>query len=271
MSLLYATGNLVDVDTLFAVSTEDTLYVMENLYNERPSLPFRATSALTITIDVDAGLGNTISPTLVALINHNFATETVFNLSGSNIGFGGGGGQNWDLTICPNHNNSGRTIAPTGAGYRYWRFVFTGTIVSGGATVVEIGEYILTDGVHFTTLYVVAEGEGVSIPAASAKTHYGQPWDQKYSEGMVFTLQPTQLTATAGNIDEMRLFLQALEGVAGRFVFSPDDTYLSSKCQLYYVHAVGTEFMAARLRDGAADLLQWNLRLEELPVGVSMI
>jgi hypothetical protein len=270
MTLLYATGNLVDVDTLSAVSTEAAIYVKENLYNQRPSLPFRGTSNTTITIDVDAGVGNTIQPTLVSVINHNFATESVFNLEGSNVGFGGGGGENWDLTLCTNHNNSGRKITPS-IGYRYWRLVITGTIVSGGATVVEIGEYILNDWTNFTTLYVVTEAEGLLIPAASSKTHYGQPWDQKYSEGMVFTIQPLQLTATAGNIDEMRLFLQALEGAAGRFVFSPDDTYIDTKCQLYYVHVVGTEYMASRIRDGGADLLQWNLRLEELPVGVTLI
>lgn len=268
--ILYATGNLVDADTLFAVSTEDALYVKENLYNQRPSLPFRGTSALTITIDVDAGLGNTIQPTLVAVINHNFATESAFNLEASNVGFGGGGGENWDLTLCTNHNNSGRKITPS-IGYRYWRLVWIGTIVSGGATVAEIGEYILEDWVNFTTLFTVTESEGVMIPAASAKTHYGQPHDFKYSEAMVFTLQPIQQTATAGDIDEMRLFLQALEGVAGRFVFSPDENYIDTKCQLYYVHAVGTEFMASRIRDGAADLLQWNLRFEELPVGVTLI
>ena len=269
MTLLYATGNLVNATRLFAVSTEDALYVKENLYNQRPSLPFRATSALTVTIDVDAGLGNTIQPTLVALINHNFATETTFNLSGSNAAFGGAG-ENWNLTLCTNHNNSGRKITPS-IGYRYWRLVWTGTIVSGGAAVAEIGEYLLNDWTNFTTLYVVTEAEGLLIPASVAKTHYRQPWNHKYSEGMVFTIQPLQLTATAGNIDEMRLFLQALEGTVGRFVFSPDDTYLDSKCQLYYVHAMGTEFMANRIRDGGADLLQWNLRLEELPVGITLI
>lgn len=269
MTLLYATGNLVNATRLFAVDTEDSLYVKENLYNQRPSLPFRATSVTTVTIDVDAGADKTIQPTLVAVINHNFATETTFNLSASNTAFGGAG-ENWDLNLCTNHNNSGRKITPS-IGFRYWRLVITGTIVSGGAAVVEIGEYILTDWTNFTTLYVVAEAEGVLIPASTAKTHYGQPWNYKYSEGMVFTIQPIQLTATAGAIDEMRLFLQALEGTAGRFVFSPDDTYINTKCQLYYVHVMGTEFMANRIRDGAADLLQWNLRLEELPVGITLL
>ena len=272
MSLLYATGNDVNVDTLFAVSTEDPLgiYVMENLYNERPGLPFRCTSAVTVTIDVDAGLGNTLQPTIVGVINHNLATETTFNLEASNVGFGGGGGDNWDLTLCTNHNNSVRKITPS-IGYRYWRLVITGTIVSGGAVVIEIGEYILTTWNNFTTFYVVSEGEGPIIPASSVKTHYGQPWDYKYSEYMVFTLQPIQQTATAGAIDEMRLFLQTLEGSAGRFIFSPDDTYLDSKCQGYYGHFVGPTYLASRIRDGAADLLQWSLRFEEIPKGITMI
>jgi len=204
------------------------------------------------------------------VINHNLATETTFNLEGSNVGFGGGGGENWDLTLCTNHNNSVRKITPS-IGYRYWRLVITGTIVSGGATVIEIGEYILTTWNNFTTFYVVSEGEGVVIPASSIKTHYGQPWDYKYSEYMVFTLQPIQLTATVGAIDEMRLFLQALEGSAGRFIFSPDDTYLDSKCQGYYGHFVGPAYLANRIRDGAADLLQWSLRFEEIPKGITMI
>lgn len=272
MSLIYATGNYIDVNTLFSVSTEDPLgiYVRANLYNQRPGLPFRATSNTTVTICVDAGVGNTLSPTIVGVINHNLATVTVFTLEGSNIACGGGGGETWTLTLCTNHNNSVRTITPA-VGYRYWQLVITGTIVAGGATVLEIGEFILTTWAKFTTFYVVSEGEGMSIPASSQKTHYGQPWDYKYSESMIFTFRPIQLTATAGAIDELRLFLQAIGGAAGRFIFSPDDTYLNSHCQGYYGRFIGPEYLASRIKDGAADLLQWNLRFEELPKGIVMI
>lgn len=272
MPVLYATGNYVDEDTLFSVSTEDPLgiYVMANLYNQRPGLPFRANSNVTVTICVDAGIGNTLSPTIIGVINHNLATVTVFTIEGSNIACGGGGGETWTLTLCTNHNNSVRKITPA-VGYRYWQLVITGTIVAGGAAVLEIGEFILTTWANFTEFYAVSEGEGVAIPASSQKTHYGQPWEHKYSEHMVFTLQPIQRTATAGTIDELRLFLQALGGAAGRFIFSPDDTYLNTYCQGYYGHLVGQEFLASRIKDGAADLLQWNLRFEELPKGIVMI
>lgn len=272
MSVLYAIGNLVDEDTLFSVSTEDPLgiYVKENLYNQRPGLPFRCTSAVTVTICVDAGVGNTLSPTIVGVINHNLATVSAYTLEGSNVSCGGGGGETWTLTLCTNHNNSTRKITPA-TGYRYWQLVITGTIVSGGAAVIEIGEFILTTWNNFTLFYLVSEGEGVVIPASSQKTHYGQPWDYKYSEYMVFNLQPIQRTATAGAIDEMRLFLQALDGAAGRFIFSPDDTYLNSYCQGYYGRFVGPAYLATRIKDGAADLLQWNLRFEELPNGIVMI
>lgn len=268
MTLLYATGNEVDADTLFSVSTEDTLYVMENLYNRRPGLPFRFTSATTGTICVDAGSGNTIQPTFVGVINHNLATETVFNLEASNVSCGGGGGENWDLTLCTNHNNSGRKITPS-IGYRYWQLSITGTTVDT-TPKIEIGEFILTDWANFTTLYVVTEGEGPMINTGSQKTHMGQPWDVYYSQGMIFTLQPIQ-QSTEGEIEEMRTFLQDLEGSAGRFVYCPDDTYLNTKCQLYYVMAEGQEFLANRLRTGSADMLQWNLRFAELPDGINFV
>lgn len=266
MSLLYATGNMVNATRLYAVSTEDLLYVKANLYNQRPSLPFRFTSAVAGTIDVDAGAGLTIQPTLVAVMNHNLLTAATFNLSASNASFGGAG-ENWDLTFCANHNNSGRKITPAIA-YRYWRLSIVGTVASGK---IEIGEYILTTWSNFTNFYLVDEGEGPVIYSDSQKTHYGQPWDVYHSKAMAFTLRPIQRTATSGNIDEMRTFIQNLQGCAGRFVFSPDDTYISTKCQVYYVKMAGQEFLANRIQNGAADLLQWDLRFEELPKGIALL
>lgn len=266
MSLLYGTGNYVDATTLYAVTTEDPTYPMENLYNQRPSMAFRCLSPTTLNIDVDAGLGSTLQPILVAVLNHNLASVTTFRLYGSNVGFGGAGEQ-WDLTLCANHNNSGRKITPA-VGYRYWRLAIVGTVASGN---VEIGEFVLTTWSTFTNFYVVDESEGPALFSGSHKTHWGQPWDSYRSKSMVFTLQPIQRTATVGNIDEMRLFLQAIQGCAGRFVFSPDDTYISSKCQLYYVKIAGEEFLASRVKTGAADLLQWDLRLEELPKGIGLL
>ena len=87
---------------------------------------------------------------------------------------------------------------------------------------------------------------------------------------MRFTLRPIQ-ELTVGEIDEMRLWIQDLEGCAGRFLFSPDDTYMDSKCQIYYVKLKGMEFIASRPKTGAADLLQWPLIFDELPKGISLL
>jgi len=45
MALLYAIENQIDVDTLCCVSSEDSTYLMEYLYNQRPSMPFRFTGS----------------------------------------------------------------------------------------------------------------------------------------------------------------------------------------------------------------------------------
>ena len=271
MPVLYATGNYITESTPITISAggEDPLYLKANLYNQRPGLPFRATSNVTVTICIDATVA--ISPTIFGVINHNFATVTgVYTLDANNTSCVAAAVETWTMTLCTNHNNSVRKITPA-IPYRYWRLTFTGTIVAGGVAVIEIGELILTTWANFTNFYVVSEGEGVVVPASSQKTHYGQPWEHKYSEHMVFTLQPIQEKATAGTIDEMRLFLQSLEGAAGRFIFSPDDTYLNTYCQGYYGHFVGQEFLANRIKTGSDDLLQWNLRFEELPKGIVMI
>ncbi|GAG77384.1 unnamed protein product, partial [marine sediment metagenome] len=46
MSFIYVTPNLLDVDSLESISApgEDPVYVKENLYNNRPSKPFRFTA-----------------------------------------------------------------------------------------------------------------------------------------------------------------------------------------------------------------------------------
>ena len=44
MSLIYVPGNRVNVDTLKSVTSEDSVFVKANLYNQLPSIPFRFTA-----------------------------------------------------------------------------------------------------------------------------------------------------------------------------------------------------------------------------------
>jgi len=92
MTLLYVTGNLITSTTLDSVTTEDTVYVKEYLYNQRPSLPFRFTTNTGNQIKVDMGAAKSV--TNVSVINHNLEAPTLFKIKAAAADPPAGG--DWD-------------------------------------------------------------------------------------------------------------------------------------------------------------------------------
>lgn len=80
MILLYVLENFINDDCLLYGNSEDGLYVLENIYNERPSLPYRAIGVGTpatpeyICIDLGTHSGVEHNVTFVGLFNHNLST-----------------------------------------------------------------------------------------------------------------------------------------------------------------------------------------------------
>jgi len=75
MAIRYAINNFIDSSVDLYSSSEDSLYVLENLYNVRPSKPFRFTGIGTTSGAIPEWIcidfGSNISPDFVAIFNHN--------------------------------------------------------------------------------------------------------------------------------------------------------------------------------------------------------
>lgn len=259
------------------VDTEDTIYVKENLYNERPSFPYRATSVTSLWIMVDLGADTPVS--IAAVINHNFVAPSTFQLRGYTQATGAPkepgdatpvADFTGNFTFCSDNNNSAIKVESGGSPISL-RYICLLVIDVGNTNNLEIGEFILQVYSSFSTMYLVDEEEGITITVAEEPTHYGQDHDNYYSDNIDFVLSPIKQEATSGDIDAIRTFLKDIQGATGRFILCRDDTYITSKCEVYYVKVVGQQFMAKLISKGYPELRQWNIPLKELTKGISML
>ena len=255
------------------VSTEHTIYKKEWLYNQRPSKTIRFTSITTGWIIIDLGSDKRI--TFAGIFNHNLVNPSTFQMRLYKEATGApnkpgdaapGFDFEGDFTFCSNHNNSGMKI--TDDTYRYIALCITDV---GNTANLELGEFVITVWTRFTNFYIRSDSEGPTFFTSSQQTYHGQDWDVALSECMRFVLMPLQDTEESGALDEVRLFLQAIKGSAGRFIYVPNEDYCASKCQCYYVKIEGADFLASRVASPKGSRLDWSLPLKELIRGVGLL
>ncbi len=279
MRPLFVITNLVKDKTITA-RTEDALYVVENLYNERPSLPYRTESKLVpewICADLEAET----EVTFVGIFNHNLTTTpTLLSLYGGNAC--GVETCTTDLKLppagCPDELcgsqpivNFKNTWAKVDcADYQYWTLKITD---NPAETYLEIGEWWLGVWSQFSHAGDVVvrlspgRDDGPEFFMGKDKTHWGQDWTTYYSEydklDLKFTVQNDPCI-----VDEMQTFLQTVQRVGGRFIIVPDD----EKPFCYYVVVENLRDYASRKIYGrSGELREWRLRLKSLTEGVRLL
>lgn len=275
MSLIYVTENLVNLDTLCCVSSEDSPYVKEWLYNVRPSKPLRFEGKGVAPGNVPEWICIAFAaPQLVTFwgnFKHNF---TDLSAGGDELTFKGcadvcegSGSCDWnapdeeiDLSdrIISNFRNSYKKVNMT---YQYYR---QDIIDSLNDYNLEVGELVLGQWQQFTSDVHLQPGrpDGPKFYKGDQKTHAGQPWFTYYSESETFTLTFMNVQDPAV-VDEIHAFLKAVQRAGGTFVIVPDDNY--PFC--YYVYITNVEGYANRLYHGEKDLREWKIELETLPEG----
>lgn len=281
MRPLYVIDNLIKDKTITHL-TEDTLYVAENLYNERPSLPYRTTAkGAPEWICVDMGAGTEV--TFCGLFNHNLTTvPTLLSLYGGNAC--GVETCTTDLTVCPvtscgdgdctsqpiaNHRNLWAKV-DCEVDHRYWTLKITD---NPSETYYEIGEWVLGVYQQFTRAGTVwvrlspGRADGPEFFMGKQRTHWGQDWSTFYSEcerlDLKFTVQNDPCV-----VDEIQTFLKAVQLAGGKFVLVPDD----DKPFCYYVIVDNLRDYAERTIYGpTGELREWRLRLKSLTEGVVLL
>ena len=186
-NLQYIADNLVESASAVTVSTEDSTYEKENLYNRRPGKPFKfTTTAGNIVID----FGSATSIDSIAVIGHNIDSgATTIDLEGN-------AADSWgapSLTEAVTQVDTNMYKIFTSDSYRYWRFV-----VAGAAATVKIGELILGVSVTLTNNYQWGMEKARTYKNISLRTEYGQPWTyQLYNQrnyNLSFNVNDTTVT-----------------------------------------------------------------------------
>lgn len=259
MTVIYVTPNLLNANTLSSVSSEDSVYTKDNLYNQRPSKVFRFTAKTGNTVTVN--LGSAIPITTVAVINHNFTASVTLNIQGNASDSWGSPSYAHSLTYFAGINNLYFLLNQT---YQYWRL----TVDDSTNTVnPQIGQFIIGNYASFGSgFHLVGKSEGPKFWTGSQITPYGQPWDVYLSEQMTFELNVTEVTSK-GSIDAIRAFLESIGGPAGRFLIVPDNSY--SAC--YYVKPSTDTFLAPYIIGNANDIYEWTMPLIEFPRGIELL
>lgn len=257
MGFIYATTNLLDVSSLHSVSSEDTLYVKENLYCQRPSKPFYFTSKLNQWVKLNfAAAPQKI--TLCAAFNHNLMAAAQCQVQGC------AADGPWPATTIVNMpwrlNDEYDRFDQTFAWWRFWLNDPTNPVNP------RIGELFFGQWTAFPTAYVQPGREdGSTFFAVEQQTGYGQDWDVYLSEAERFKITITNINDSSV-LDDIQQFLTAIAGPAGRFVFIPDP----AKPHVYMVKVVGSP-AASRPVYGAKELRNWSIELKALTRGITLL
>jgi hypothetical protein len=274
--IYYSTENyLAGSDAALTASSEDTLYVLENLYNGRPSKPFRFTGVGVAGTPewVCVEFNDPKTVTLAAIFNHNLTAlaESADELL-LKVDDGTCAGANWaapDFSL----DLSGRLVINWNDLYSFlnqtrlaWRLEVIDTINPDG--YAEIGELFLGQYTALTTARLQpGRAEGPRLFGAQNKTPYGQHWNLAYSRAITIELEVWNLNDPA-TVDAVRLMIETIHDNGSRFVIIPDHR----QPFVYYVALENTEeFMSQIVRGLDCELTSWTFQLQTLTKGIHLL
>lgn len=261
MSLIYITTNLLNSTTLPADdatyrSSEDAIYQVEYLYNKRPSLPFRWTAKVGDWVKVELTERQIVS--FAGIFGHNLTSAATVQLHAS--GWNGG----WKLIKNFTHRPEDMYIK-FGAKELWWRLSVSD---AGNSAYPQIGEFVL--GLHSTfanAKVTPGRSDGPTFFMGDNVTHYGQDWDNFYSDAETMSISLRNVNDPTTE-DDVQTFLKAIfRNEDGRFILIPDDT----KPQCYYVKVMNRGGFADRLVYGSQELRDWRMEVKTLTKGITLL
>jgi hypothetical protein len=274
----YVTENfLAGTDVALEASSEDALYVLENLSNGRPSKPFRFTGHGTagapeyICVEFDA-------PKLITffgLFNHNLtnlaAVADALILKGCDLPCVESGSCDW---LVPDEEHSVKDRLVDGWNDLYHLFNSTRlawrleVIDTTNPAAVELGEMVLGQWTALTAARLQpGRQESPSLYRQSHKTHYGQHWDESLAYNVNLELVVSNLNNPA-QVDAVRQMIMAVHNAGGHFIIIPSEDF--PFC--YYVALVkDSDFMSQVTRGFTRELTTWTFSLETLTKGVRLL
>ncbi len=275
--ILYAIENFINDYTPLYSSSEDAVYIQENVYNKRPSKPFRFTGQGSpgnpewICVD----LGENKLVTFVGIFNTNMmligSADELTIKACNNICRGESNACDWDI---PNFERS--LLASQKANFknicdrfshtdRYWDLEI---IDQDNPYPVELGEWFLGQWQQFENAHLQpGQADGPVLNRNVNVTHYGQIWSSAYAEAKSFDMTIKNI-GDPRQVSELDIFLKEVHNNGGRFVIIPRDDL--GFC--YYVFLQNESDFAAQISKGlTGELYDYKLSLITLTEGIRLL
>jgi len=257
MSFVYITPNLLDVDSLESVSSEDAIYVKEYLYNNRSSKPFRFTAKLAQYIRLHWAVAQNV--THISIFNHDVTAAATFQIQALDGAAWGAPAYTQNLTwqeySLYEHLNQT---------YQWWQIYINDP---GHTTFPQIGELYFGQHAEFTNGYVQPDWQqNLDFAIAGEETYFKQDWDYYLSDCKKFHIKIKNLNDPA-NIDDLETFFRSIGGSAGRFVFIPND----AQPYCFLVKIENTSIQNLQIVRGTNDLNEWTMTLKTLVRGIRLL
>lgn len=252
MGMLYSLGNYINSSTLSSVSTEDTIYPKENMYNKRQSMPWRMTAKSGYAI-FDFGSGR---PTFFAIMNHNLLGTGAFSLTLKTAATEGALVASSPESVTWHKQNIWHAIAMTPN--RWWRIDVSDPDILAN---LEFGEIIFYIAGTFTMNFWWPYKEGLEYVTEENVTQYGHRHIAKKAVRKTFGLDFEGVT-DANLVSEVQAFFEGFDG-KNPFVFIPD----SEETDSWYVYCLNS-LKASR---AFLDNNKFSMGLEEQSRGISLL
>lgn len=276
MSFLYVFPNLINAATPLYSSSEDDPFVLENLYNIRPSFPFRFTGI--------GGIGNpewvcvdmlqATNITYFGLFNHNLILTAVgdeLRLKGCDDGCVESPVCAWDTP-----NNEVAIEAALIADFRNIcmkvnltrRYYRVEVIDQNNPQNVQLGELVLGNWHHFQNAYLVpGTRENPYFYEKTNITAMGQIWNNRYSDVTSFTVRIKNFNDPA-QLNEIATWLRTIKRAGGKFVMNPDDTF--PFCYYVFIKNI-SDFSNQLMRGLTSEIKEFTLELLTLTEGIQFV
>jgi len=258
MGFKYVPTNLITVDTLDSVSTEDTTYVKEHLYNNQPGKPFKFTDADDEWILLDFGAAQQL--THVSIFGHDFTAAVDLRIQGNAADAWGAPTYNKAMTyqeysLYYNFNQT----------FRYFRlFVDDPT----HATYPQIGELFAGQWAEFSNGWIQPDwAQILNFSVSDEETYFGQKWKYYLSDQKSFEIKIKNANDPQ-TIDDLETFFRDIGGPAGVWVFIPHDDY--PFC--FLVQIENTDIVNRQIVRGAqGNLNEWTMTVKTLARGIRLL
>lgn len=252
MGMLYNLGNYINLSTLSSVSSEETIYPKENMYNKRQSLPWR----------MEAKSGHAIfnfgsnRPIFFAIMNHNLVGTGAFSLTLKTAGNEGALVASPAEAVTWHKQNIWHAIDLTPD--QWWRI----DVADPDNTAnLEFGEIIFYIAGTFTMNYWWPYKEGLEYVTEENITQYGHRHIAKKAVRKTFGLDFEGVT-DANLVSEVQAFFEGFDG-KNPFVFIPD----SEEADSWYVYCLNS-LKASR---AFLDNNKFSMVLEEQSRGITLL